>query len=1355
MTEPYNPQQQFALTPQTPKPSPWFRNFFTTENFLESALYGATGYKSSEQAGDNILGMITGEVAGFIPYTAGASRLLKGIGFVRGATKSAKPVLNLIKSKAGRQAVEKAGARPSNRLWHAFRTGMGYEVAFQGTKLATGAQLDDYETSPEELDQKLLLYPLFAGAGSAAMAKVAPKVYQMWRGHQLKKDPWTAPVDKKTKGLPPSKSVAPTEKIDPDVRKWIVQARKSSEAVRQVRQQEAAVQKTLQEEETADALLTIAGVKPAQRNLLDEGVIEDIALKPNSAEVARDTMKTLLKEGNPESVSKASWNQLADEAIESGAKTTARRTPPKTMEEMLAGEGRVFSDADPAEMKKVLDDMLEAGDITAEEAQRILRQQALRRVGRAVDESERYKQLVMEKLFSRKSLWHNFWGQTAQWNKYMKKAVKDGEITTEDARRLQAYRSATLRVVSTSTARTERLEKAVFEDLLPEEDRLLNVLIVSDGTIDSSKRWLANQESKQLAVYAQRLPSGDIADRRFIDEIAEGVKQNRLSREDAGGLTEMIEKGLIDRTNIDLLNPAQRAFVRKFLGSKELDTAGVRVEDWQLTQAAIRENYPHLAQRADEYFKIIREETLDRMDEMQLIDRSLYEHLMDDRYLRRRFLRIADDTLLKEGDDEKLLENFLKDMVEDTLEDTKVMNALRGGSGDLLDFDARTLARYAIVSTERAVTKNELGREILRVMDIEDIASKSKFARLPKAGEKLPIDMSELRVILPRDEAGKVAMGKVWINRQMAEGMEDWAPELSHMAVQFFSWGMGGKPLRAGATAWNPGFAAVNVVRDAVQSYVASTIRSKHLPIAAMQGLDDMRATMRIAWREKGVFNDFARRSGVQGPFEAGFGERSMQTFDEFVKKGPAGQRRNVRVRKTIRTLEKLSAFSEWWLRLANFRRALKNQATKQGVELEDLIGNVDAGRMAAHEANRIIDFQDAGTITKLADQAFSPYLSAATQGTRSVIRAAGEDPLEFAWKVGQLGSLATIAYVTSRMVNPEGYKRVSDFRKANSFVIMTPLERTLPSGEKTAYYVHFPKPEIPGFNLLFDSLLRYALDGDLPSESALKQFQKAALSKGLPPTMQAGLAYFGNYDGWRNQQIWSPFRDVTAKFEFDERTSVAARHLGAATGLSPARAEVAFGKMVSNNNPWLLAVGFGYKSAVDMIAENETEREWFWNDLLDTFPFTGRFIGTSSPVSREVYRAIYDVRRSDNDRRSEINGAFDKIHNDIVHGYADWGDLQRFIRTQEPRDRRRLTQKYRFLRRNPGGANARMLSAMSGMSAEARGVAAYRVYKALPTEQRSDFLRDMRRYPGFATPEMYRAFKQADSITFGTARGR
>ena len=216
----------------TREEEPWHQRLFTTENFLESALYGASGYKLNKQAGDNVLGLIAGELAGFVPFFRGAKIALKGMGLIKGAMRNSAPVLKLLGKPAGGQIIQQAGKASSNSVWHAAKSYYGMEVAFQGTKLGVG-MLDEENETGADLANKMLLYPALAGVGGAAGVGIG-RAWRGWRGGAK-------------------------------------EAIADNQAVAKVRAEEAATQRTIQEQQIADELLENAGVKQSQRNLAEEG----------------------------------------------------------------------------------------------------------------------------------------------------------------------------------------------------------------------------------------------------------------------------------------------------------------------------------------------------------------------------------------------------------------------------------------------------------------------------------------------------------------------------------------------------------------------------------------------------------------------------------------------------------------------------------------------------------------------------------------------------------------------------------------------------------------------------------------------------------------------------------------------------------------------------------------------------------------------------------------------------------------------------------------------------------------------------------------------------------------------------
>ena len=568
----------------------------------------------------------------------------------------------------------------------------------------------------------------------------------------------------------------------------------------------------------------------------------------------------MAKQGNLGDVSPQSYNQLVDEAIPTDPRSAIHQ--PASRSEALFGNKQVLTDKEES-AKRVLD---------------------------AVDESEGYKKLTEEKWYSMPFLRRNFFGSTSSWNAEVKAAAKRGEITADDAYNLQVLRSQRLREVTIAGTKADDVERVAFEGLAPVEEDMLKTMIVTDATIDATRRWAAGQKAQALGRFSYKLPSGEIADKTLINAIADGVRAGRLTRKEAGQLTAKIEEGNLGAGFWRGLSDKERQFLDDFLGdaTEELQTAGIRLKDWENFKEISSTKYAHLLPRVDAYFDMVRREVLDPLRTNGMIDEATYNLLKDDNYLRRHFMRMADDSLSKEGDD--LVEALTREVTgPGQAADPRTMSRLQGGSADILDFDVRMLTRYAIASTERAVNKNNIGREFFDVATRQGDAS-ANFARIPKSGEKLPLGMEELKVINPSEDGTKAVVDTVWIDKRVAKELEDMSPGMQRSTRQMFAWITGSKPLRFFATGGNPAFSPVNMIRDMAQSFVVSDMRSANIFRASLQGLSDLRATMREAWNMSGPLHDAARRVGLQGPYYAHLGERGIQTFEELVKRGTPGK---------------------------------------------------------------------------------------------------------------------------------------------------------------------------------------------------------------------------------------------------------------------------------------------------------------------------------------------------------------------------------------------------------------------------------------------------------------------------------
>ena len=222
-----------------------------------------------------------------------------------------------------------------------------------------------------------------------------------------------------------------------------------------------------------------------------------------------------------------------------------------------------------------------------------------------------------------------------------------------------------------------------------------------------------------------------------------------------------------------------------------------------------------------------------------------------------------------------------------------------------------------------------------------------------------------------------------------------------------------------------------------------------------------------------------------------------------------------------------------------------------------------DLPEQAAFAARRAtIDFQRAGTAIRQANSLFL-YLNAGIQGTAIPFRALRDNPRSRWWLAGYLGMIVGL-YAWNRQFRE--YEDVPDYAKYGSLVVMLPSEEYDKRGNKVPHYITV----IPNLRewALFSGPLTYGLrklDGEAPEE--VGQFLEAWLPPlnpagqivgegGLPVPTQIGQTLVElqlNKDTFRQTEIVpAEMQLLPPEEQFNEWTSMTARRVGKALGMSP-----------------------------------------------------------------------------------------------------------------------------------------------------------------------------------------------------------
>jgi hypothetical protein len=287
----------------------------------------------------------------------------------------------------------------------------------------------------------------------------------------------------------------------------------------------------------------------------------------------------------------------------------------------------------------------------------------------------------------------------------------------------------------------------------------------------------------------------------------------------------------------------------------------------------------------------------------------------------------------------------------------------------------------------------------------------------------------------------------------------------------------GSSILRPFATGvFQPFFWVTNIPRDIALSWTATTEYSSFLPYATAQYAKDIAKVFPATLARKGPWRDYIMEGGGM-PFLTHQGRMLTRPESKvFGSVSPA-------FRALRDVMEYTGTTSEMLIRLALRERTIQNRTKGKKVSPEKL---KQIQKEATWIARRYLDFSQGGGAIKALDTGI-PYLNAGVQATRSIGRAARENPATFSWKMAQIASIATGLYLANRAVNPEAWKATPERWKENSWIVTTPWFIIDKNGEKR--HIIFAPAKDQGQRVvasIFDSLAERKVEGKMPKERVL-----------------------------------------------------------------------------------------------------------------------------------------------------------------------------------------------------------------------------------------------------------------------------
>ncbi len=597
-----------------------------------------------------------------------------------------------------------------------------------------------------------------------------------------------------------------------------------------------------------------------------------------------------------------------------------------------------------------------------------------------------------------------------------------------------------------------------------------------------------------------------------------------------------------------------------------------------------------LLAKSNEYFAVM-DTQLQELKDAGIISQEQYEGLSKHVYSPRQFLQHLDPEIPMTIGGKKInvTESGIKSLDE--------------GSTGLLENNSERLMAEVVARTQGRIFKNNANRALY------DIA-----AQIPDNGivSIKPMEKgTELSTFIDGDRYTffmEEGLSKEWITSD---------PLINRTLAEIVQWTSGSKILKAVATGYNPAFIITNMPRDMALIWQSTTEYSSHLPSFIAEMTHDLATVMPDVFKRTGRVLDFANEGG----------EMTFLThYGRFGGKGHLIERIN----SFSEVMGWLGETSELWTRLALRERALRNGAKPYE---------------ATAIARNYLDFSQGGSFIKAVDTAI-PYLNASVQGTRSIFRAAKNNPGIFTYKAAQLGAVATGLYYANYMTNPECWKQVTDRDKEANFIITTPL--TYQDDKGQTRYLYFKIAKDQGQRIItsvFESVMAKYHEGKFPSQQiwmAWEDLINVMPTDMLPPVLSSSLGYLLNKDFWTKEEIWRGPK-VEAGQEYDlNRTGPAFKALGN-VGLSPARSEYAVGRIIPFGNPFVGLVGGGLKTITGQLPEEIRQKSM--EQLLTENPTIRRIMSSTNPYN--PYKEDIDkIKEQENTRRFVQSREYDDMLN-------------------------------------------------------------------------------------------------------------
>jgi len=316
----------------------------------------------------------------------------------------------------------------------------------------------------------------------------------------------------------------------------------------------------------------------------------------------------------------------------------------------------------------------------------------------------------------------------------------------------------------------------------------------------------------------------------------------------------------------------------------------------------------------------------------------------------------------------------------------------------------------------------------------------------------------------------------------------------------------------------------------------------------------------------------------------------------------------------------------EMWTREAVANRVIERMAREKGITRKQAMKDKEIMDRAAFAARDYIDFNQGGWLIKAIDQAL-PYTNAGVQAGRVFWRQAKDDPAGFAYRMFQVGTLATLTTALGWTFNKETQSEIPLYARARNktFALPDSFRFTDLDGAERGLFVKIPLPrEIAMFNIFFETLTdQYLYSSGVikhePEYEAVFEAMKAGMPVDptyLPPLAAFIQSYRTGKDMFTGRPATSemlPWPYSKAEFTPGEGFKIW-EDIGQRTGVSPDRISTAL-KQIFTDSIWGRIVGTGYEKLFSDLPDDMKKDNLFIT--LSKIPRISRVIGVTVPNAR------------------------------------------------------------------------------------------------------------------------------------------